>query len=101
MILVTGGAGYIGSHTCVALAAAGLPYLVLDNFSNSNPGVLERVGRITGTTPRHARGCATPPCWSAFCAVPRDGRGALAALRPWASRYASPCATTTTMWRAR
>jgi len=56
MILVTGGAGYIGSHTCVALAAAGLPYLVLDNFSNSNPGVLERVGRITGTTPRHVQG---------------------------------------------
>ena len=43
MILVTGGAGYIGSHTCVALAQAGLPVLVLDNFCNSRPDVLERV----------------------------------------------------------
>jgi len=51
VILVTGGAGYIGSHTCAALAAAGLPYLVLDNFSNSRTSVLERLGRITGEVP--------------------------------------------------
>ena len=48
MILVTGGCGYIGSHLCVALAQAGEPYLVVDNFSNSRPSVLERVARITG-----------------------------------------------------
>ena len=48
MILVTGGAGYIGSHTCVALARAGLPFLILDNFSNSRRSVLERLARITG-----------------------------------------------------
>ena len=48
MILVTGGGGYIGSHLCVALAQAGEPYLVVDNFSNSRPSVLERVARITG-----------------------------------------------------
>ena len=40
MILVTGGAGFIGSHTCVELAAAGEPYLIYDNFSNSSPDVL-------------------------------------------------------------
>lgn len=51
MILVTGGAGFIGSHTCVALAAAGLPFLILDNFSNSRRSVLERMGRIIGTAP--------------------------------------------------
>ena len=56
MILVTGGAGYIGSHTCVALAAAGEPFLVLDNFCNSRPSVLERVGRITGRVPDMVRG---------------------------------------------
>ena len=56
MILVTGGAGYIGSHTCVALAQAGLPVLVLDNFCNSRPDVLERVGRITGQVPAHVQG---------------------------------------------
>ena len=50
MILVTGGAGFIGSHTCVALAAAGIPFLVLDNFCNSRASVLERVERITGTS---------------------------------------------------
>ena len=48
MILVTGGAGFIGSHTCVALAAAGMPFLVLDNLCNSRRSVLERVQRITG-----------------------------------------------------
>ena len=48
MILVTGGAGFIGSHTCAALAQAGLPFLILDNFSNSRRSVLERLARITG-----------------------------------------------------
>ncbi len=47
-VLVTGGAGYIGSHTCVALAQAGFSTLVLDNFSNSRPDVLQRVERLTG-----------------------------------------------------
>ncbi|MFN9728574.1 UDP-glucose 4-epimerase GalE [Acidovorax sp.] len=48
MILVTGGAGFIGSHTCVALAAARMPFVVLDNFCNSRRSVLERLARITG-----------------------------------------------------
>jgi len=56
LILVTGGAGFIGSHTCVALAEAGMPYLVLDNFCNSKPSVLERIGRITGHRPMHVEG---------------------------------------------
>ena len=56
MILVTGGAGYIGSHMCVALAQADEPYLVLDNFSNSHPSVLPRIGRITGREPECVRG---------------------------------------------
>jgi UDP-glucose 4-epimerase len=47
-ILLTGGAGYIGSHTYVALLAAGFTPVILDNFSNSNPRVLERLQRITG-----------------------------------------------------
>jgi len=56
VILVTGGAGYIGSHMCVALAQAGEPYLVLDNFSNSRPSVLERIAGITGRVPQHVQG---------------------------------------------
>ena len=48
MILVTGGAGYIGSHTCVELLNAGLDVTVFDNFCNSQPECLARVERITG-----------------------------------------------------
>ncbi len=56
MILVTGGAGFIGSHTCVALAQAGLPFVMLDNFSNSRRSVLERMGRIIGAAPHCIEG---------------------------------------------
>jgi UDP-glucose 4-epimerase len=48
MIFVTGGAGYIGSHTCVELLNAGHDVTVFDNFCNSNPEALARVQRITG-----------------------------------------------------
>ena len=48
MILVTGGAGYIGSHTCVLLLEAGFDVLVLDNFSNSKLESIRRVETITG-----------------------------------------------------
>ena len=51
MILVTGGAGYIGSHTCVELLNAGFDITVFDNFCNSNPEVLARVEKITGKKP--------------------------------------------------
>jgi len=47
-ILLTGGAGYIGSHTCVALVAAGFTPVILDDFSNSHPAVLDRLQQITG-----------------------------------------------------
>lgn len=50
-ILVTGGAGYIGSHTCVELLASGYEVVVYDNFSNSCSESLNRVARITGKTP--------------------------------------------------
>lgn len=56
MILVTGGAGFIGSHTCVALAEAQIPYLILDNFCNSRRSVLERLERITGKAPQWIEG---------------------------------------------
>ena len=47
-ILVTGGAGYIGTHTLVELLNAGFEVVVLDNFSNSKPEALENVKKITG-----------------------------------------------------
>jgi len=51
-ILVTGGLGYIGSHTCVALLEAGHEPVALDNLSNAKPGVQHRIERITGKTMR-------------------------------------------------
>lgn len=48
-VLVTGGAGFIGSHTCVTLLEAGYRIIVADNFSNSSPEALERVKQITAT----------------------------------------------------
>ncbi|MFN4238397.1 MAG: UDP-glucose 4-epimerase GalE [Vogesella sp.] len=48
MILVTGGAGYIGSHTCLQLLQAGHDLVVLDNLSNSQPEALQRVQQLTG-----------------------------------------------------
>ena len=47
-ILVTGGAGYIGSHTCVELLNAGKEIVIIDNFSNSKPESLESIKKITG-----------------------------------------------------
>lgn len=49
-ILVTGGAGYIGSHTCIELLTAGIEVVVLDNLSNSSQESLSRVMAITGKT---------------------------------------------------
>lgn len=55
-ILLTGGAGYIGSHTYLALLRAGLRPVILDDFSNSSPRVLERLERISGKAAVCVRG---------------------------------------------
>ena len=47
-ILVTGGAGFIGSHTCVELLNAGYDVVIVDDFSNSKPKALDAIRRITG-----------------------------------------------------
>lgn len=47
-VLVTGGAGYIGSHTCVELLESGKEVVVVDNFCNSKPEALNRIKKITG-----------------------------------------------------
>ena len=55
-VFITGGAGYIGSHTCVELIQAGHQVSVFDNFCNSQPEALARVERITGQRPRMYQG---------------------------------------------
>ena len=47
-VLVTGGAGFIGSHTAVLLLDHGEDIVILDNFSNSSPDMLDGIRRITG-----------------------------------------------------
>ncbi len=55
-ILITGGAGYIGSHTVVALHEAGFRPVIIDNLSNSDARVLDGIAHITGTRPSFYRG---------------------------------------------
>jgi UDP-glucose 4-epimerase len=50
-ILVTGGAGYIGSHCCIELINVGYQPIILDNFSNAQPNVVDRIEKITGKRP--------------------------------------------------
>ena len=49
-ILLTGGAGYIGSHVAAALVSAGHDVVCFDNLANSDAGVMERLESITGTS---------------------------------------------------
>ena len=58
-VLVTGGAGFIGTHTLVELHKAGLDYIVVDNLSNSSARSLEAVSQITGTEVPFIRGDIT------------------------------------------
>jgi UDP-glucose 4-epimerase len=60
-ILVTGGAGYIGSHTCVELLNAGYSVTVFDNYCNSKPEALNRVERITGKMLARVQGDVRDP----------------------------------------
>lgn len=55
-ILVTGGTGFIGCHTCVELLQAGHAVTILDNLCNSQASVVERMERITGRRPRFIQG---------------------------------------------
>ena len=54
-ILITGGAGYIGSHTTLALIAAGYDVVIVDNFSNSERWIPARIAELAGR-PRAGRG---------------------------------------------
>jgi len=60
-VLVTGGAGYIGSHTCVELMQAGHDVVILDNLCNSYRAVFERIARIAGRAPDFAQADVRDP----------------------------------------
>ncbi|ANW25755.1 UDP-glucose 4-epimerase GalE [Vibrio coralliilyticus] len=55
-VLVTGGMGYIGSHTCIQMIEAGMTPVLFDNLYNSKKSVLERVEQVTGVTPSFIEG---------------------------------------------
>ncbi|WP_330959973.1 UDP-glucose 4-epimerase GalE [Photobacterium sp. 53610] len=55
-VLVTGGMGYIGSHTCVQMIEAGMTPIIVDNLYNSKKTVLERIEKLTGTRPAFYQG---------------------------------------------
>jgi UDP-glucose 4-epimerase len=55
-VLLTGGTGFIGSHTCVELIQSGFKTILLDNLCNSSPVVVDRIAAITGTRPDFVEG---------------------------------------------
>jgi UDP-glucose 4-epimerase len=60
-VLVTGGTGYIGSHTCVELMQSGHEVVIYDSLCNSHAAVVERISRIVGRAPEFARGDVRDP----------------------------------------
>ena len=55
-VLVTGGMGYIGSHTCIQMIEAGMTPVILDNLYNSKSSVLDRIEKVSGTRPVFVEG---------------------------------------------
>jgi UDP-glucose 4-epimerase len=81
-VMITGGAGFIGSHICVELIHAGRKVVVYDNFCNSHPEVINRIRRITGTAPDVVKGDV------------RDVEHAdIDPVGAWLQRCHSPCRT--------
>ncbi|AKJ68081.1 UDP-glucose 4-epimerase [Pandoraea thiooxydans] len=93
-ILVTGGAGYIGSHTCVELLSRGDRVIVLDNLANSNPESIERVRRITGCEIELIVGdaCSAEVMRQVFDAYPIDAAIHFAALKSLGESLSQPLA---------
>ena len=51
LVLVTGGMGYIGSHTCIQMIDAGMTPIIFDNLYNSKSSVLDRIEEVSGQRP--------------------------------------------------
>lgn len=75
-ILVTGGTGYIGSHTTVELQAAGYEVVIIDNLSNSNVDVLDGIEKISGIRPHFVKGdCNDINCLKSLFETYKDIKG--------------------------
>ena len=87
-VLVSGGAGYIGSHTAVELIGAGYDVVIVDNLSNSDMDAVEGVRRITGVdVPFEKADCCDRDAFArVFEKYDFDSVIHFAAPRPWANR---------------
>ena len=96
-ILVTGGAGYIGSHTCVERLNSGYDVTVIDNLCNANPKSLERVETITGKKVKFYEGDVRDEALLRKIFGENEISAVIhfAGLRPWGNPSPSPGATTT------
>lgn len=92
-VLVTGGTGFIGSHTVVSLVQGGHQPVLVDNFSNSNREVLDRLTRIVGTAPEfHELDIRDPDGLAALVATGFDACIHFAALKAVGDSVAKPLA---------
>jgi UDP-glucose 4-epimerase len=93
-ILLTGAAGYIASHTWLALLAAGFEVVGLDDFSNSSPQVLERLKTLSGQTPDFIRAnvCDAAAVEAVFAQRPIDAVVHFAAFKAVGESSAKPLA---------
>ena len=103
-ILVSGGAGYIGSHTCVELLAAGYDIVVADNYYNSCPEALARVKKIAGKDFRFVEADMTDKAAVEKIFAENEDIDCViqfAAYKAVARAFPSPSSTTPTTWPAR
>lgn len=84
-VLVTGGAGYIGSHACVALLEAGHDVIVIDNLCNGSEVALQRVQQIAGKSLQFLRGDILNPDDLERVSVSRQKRS------PWRRIWRTRC----------
>ena len=95
-ILVTGGTGFIGSHTTVELQEAGYEVVIIDNLSNSNENVLNGIEKITGIRPAFEKvDCCD---LDALEGVFKKVLSTLQLQRLWVRAWRSPCCTIVITW---